>query len=509
MATDKMVQGILDRSREVLAAEQPDLLDALEPLMDAAEGGSGQARDIFMRAVAGPNGVDIKTLTKLLAGLASTSITGIRPVRTDSEKTIPEGEVKLPPDMIERTAIKRVWNGDFDLTKQTPAEIDIEIFKGIEYAKEERVDPDIPVTIGDEVMAELAERMGRFMIDALRAARTNGVEIAPPPTSEKYDEMLIKMIGFKPEVLEAWQSWTHWKSVMAYQFVGIIIYNVTYPKDPIERIERAIESRRKWYNALAMFDVEDADIERAIGNIYKRGGGHDDVRALGEYRRFVKPDDESLMENPAAAGLLGSAILALHKIDPSLDQERFIELLPHYAYPMTMESCLAMLARDNPGVNGFYLYKAQAVLMWHMEASTEQIDSLASMVRRTGRRFGELESFCRKMLGVRTVDLLEKIEGLARQGFYPEPLAIDIQETFPGEIEFDLDAMRNAADSPDGGTEIVGIVRETKAEAGEAEDEQEAAAAESADAAAAQAAKGAEQLTLGFAVMGTAIKPKV
>ena len=70
--------------------------------------------------------------------------------------------------------------------------------------------------------------------------------------------------------------------------------------------------------------------------------------------------------------------------------------------------------------------------------------------------------------------------------------------------------MRNAADNPDGGTEIEGIVRSAEADEVETdEDEEEAAAAESADAAAAQMAKGAEQLTLGLAVTATAIKPKV
>jgi len=502
-----MVEGILDRSREVLATERPDLLDALEPLMDAADAGNRHALDVFIRAVAGPGGVDERLLAKLLAGLVSASPTGLPPRRFDPKQITPVGDIKLPPDMTEMTALKRVVSEDFEFTKRTPAEIDVEVFKGIEYAKEARVNQEIPITTGDKVMMALAERVGRFTIDAFRAARENGVEIPPPPTSEAYDEILVKMVGFEPDVLAAWKSWTHWKSVLAYQFVGILTNDITYSRDPVERLERAIDSKDKWYEALAMFGLEDADIERAFARFYKNAGGYDDVRALGELRRFAKPEDESLMQNPAAAGQLGAAVMALHKADPSLGQDRFMELLPHYAYPMTMESCLAMLGRENPGFNGFYLFKARAILAWHMDPSTEQIDSLSSIVRQAGRKFKELDSFCRQMLGVRTLDLLDKIADLARQGYYPEPLALEIQDAFPRQVEFDLDAMRKAAEGAEGEAEFAGIARSPKAHGGE-EDGGAAAGVESADAAAAQSIKAAEQLALSFAVVATPVKTK-
>lgn len=187
-------------------------------------------------------------------------------------------------------------------------------------------------------------------------------------------------------------------------------------------------------------------MERAISRLHHPGrGGYDYQRAMAELRRFVRADDDSISEDPASSGLLASALLMLHAQDSDLEQDRFIELLPHYAYPMTVESIKAMFTRENRGMSDDMLYKAQTALMWHMEPSFEQVESIASLFTRGGNKFKALDSFCQKILNVTLGTLERKIVYLAEQGFFVDPLIEEIEEKFPGQLNVDREELRKLA----------------------------------------------------------------
>lgn len=495
----------------------------LAPLLSAAEDGIGFAAEILMEAVLRQGRVNYRRLRRLLKGFAlasdesavdvnhhepSVAATSATEFANSTIETVGHGDdFILPPYINEHHALKLISSSDLNMTGKTPTEILDGIFEGIEYARAQRSE-NKPFSILQLVSRGLAEKAGLVILGGLNES---GVKLPPPPHSEKYDQLLTKIVGFKPEVLDAWKSWDYWRISLAYQFAGIL-YDPEETKpshDLIERIEHATELKRIWYTSLAEFGVEDADIEKAVKK-YHRNGGFNDLRALAELRRFVKPDDEELMQNPHSAALLASAIIALHAQDYSLGEDKFLKLLPHYAYPMTIESVARMLKDDNPLVTLYMRRKAEASLIWHADTSDEKIEFMASRVRLGGFHYTDPDKFSRDTFGVPASDLREKVLNMAREGFFAEPLAFDIMEAFPGRIEFDLDAMRSAAKSTDDETKFGGITRSAKAAADDdVEDDEEAAAEESAEAAAEQTMKGAEQLTLGLSVLGTSGKIKV
>jgi hypothetical protein len=494
--------AIASNARRIIEAEGEKVLERLAPLLSLASDGFEMAADILRNAVVKPGRVRFDLLGKLMNDSPPTAairvdaphsaIDGdIQPTVYEWEGPTAEPDIVLPPYITEREALKRAAQSNLDLIKKTPAEVEEEIFRGMEYARVQLSEGE-PFPILDLVRRAMAERMGNLLIDGLSPPDRTSIEIPPQPSSEKYNETLVHVIGFKPEVLEEWQSWPYWKGTLAYQFAGILtmVWRIRNTRDPIDQIENAIEAKRQWYNALAIFDVDDADIEKAIGRIYG-GKGFEDLRAIAELRRFVKPNDESLMQNPHSAALLARAITMLHQLDTTIDEDRFMSALPAYAYPMTVEGALVMLRAENTRVDLSMRRRAQAILTWHMHPSQEQVESIESLVRGSGSKFRDLENFCRRMINVGADDLVQKVRSLNEEGLFVEPLVRDILQTFPGETEFR------------------GIMRSTGADDVEAdEDKKEAAAAESADAAAEQAAKGAEQLTLGLAVAATTIKPK-
>jgi hypothetical protein len=503
MKPNPVTRTIVENARRIIADEGDKVVERLAPLVSLAQDGFEFAVEILRQAVVKPGKVRADLLGKMANASAVSPKMRIDDPHSDfagevketiylHEETADEPEIVLPPYMTAHEAIKRARNDELELIKLTPVEVEEDVFRGMEYARVQRAESE-PFSILDLVRREMADRMGALLIEEFSSPSRTGIEIPPPPTSERYDEMLVNVVGFKPEVLKEWQSWPFWKGVLAYQFAGILtkVWRIRNARDPIAQLEAAVEAKGKWYEALSMFDIDDADIEKAILRLYG-DRGFDELRATAELRRFVKPNDESLMTNPHSAALLARGIIKLHDIDPILGEDRFMSVLPPYAYPMTVESALAMLGAENTRVDVFMRRRAQSILNWHRYPSDEQVESLASLIGGSASQFKDLEGFCRRMLGVGAEDLKQKLSTLSEEGFPVEPLAKDIMEIFPHEKGFE------------------GIVRDTKAGDAEADEDEAAleAAAKSADAAAAQSATSA-QLEIGLSALGASIKPKV
>lgn len=527
--------AIAENARRIIANESRKMQMRLAPLIGAAEDGFAIATEILNIAVLKPGRVHIERLKRLLEGYAlsdskpaasaSTADDAVEtpraaadaaagPAQYEQDEADEGHDFVFPPYMTENEALKRVNDPELDLIGRTPEDVLKDIFEGMEYARQQRSE-NKPFLILELANRELAERLGLVTLDGLRDARRNGIKVLPPPSSEKYDELLENIVGFKPETLDAWRSWEYWRIALAYQFAGILIGRRN-PKPPpgwIMSLERAIGSRAAWYESLSSEGVEDADIEKAIRRFY-RNGGFDDLRALAELRRFAKADDEELMQNPHSAGLMASAIKMLHAEAPSMNEDDFLRLLPHYAYPMTVESAAAMLKRENTFVDLTMRRKAEAFLMWHAHPSDAQSEFIASRVRQGGVGYEDLDRFCRDTFGVGAKDMEEKVWELARDGIYAEPLAQDLMEAFPGRIEFDLDALRDAAKSPPAPEEdeeepATGrIMRAPVDEGGETmKADAGGAGSKSADAVGQQAKNGNAQLALSAFITGA--KPKV
>jgi len=528
--TNPVTQAIAENARRLIASQGQKIAQRLAPLLSAAEDGVGMAAEILKRTVLGRGHINFELLRQMIEGesrASAPSVPDVEPARQAPPPNAPSGPVRyerdapsddsdivLPAYMTEHEALKRVRRPDLDITGRTPVEILEETFEGMEYARAQRSEKE-PFAIGELASRELAERAGRLVLEGLREARRNGIRVPPPPSSEKYDELLENIVGMKPQVLEAWKSWEYWRIALACQFAGLLVgrRNTRPPAGWSAKLERVIEGRRAWYQSLSSFGVEDADIEKAIKRIHGRGG-FDDLRALAELRRFAKPDDEGLMRNPHSALLLASAVIMLHAEAPEMDEDDFLRLLPHYAYPMTAEGALRMLREQNPVADRFMLQRARAMLTWHMHPSDEQVESISAFVRKGGAHFRELDAFTRDMLGVKVEDLLVRIGELASQGLAVEHLARDLMDAFPGQVKLDLEKLRKtskaqpAEEDEDveersyGGT-MMPVPEDgggMKADAAEAE-------SRSAEAAAGHTVNGGEQMALALPMTVTSIKP--
>ncbi len=533
--TNPVTSAIAENARRIIASQGQRIASRLAPLLSAAEDGVGMAAEILKRTVLGRGHINFGLLRQMLEGsspadassAATPSAPDIEPAQKDGEPEAPSGptgyELEAPPDeseiilpayMTEHEALKRARRPDLEIAGRTPVEILEEIFEGMEYARVQRSE-NKPLAIGELASRELADRAGKLVLEGLREARRNGIRVIPPPSSEKYDELLENIVGMKPPVLEAWKSWEYWRIALAHQFAGLLVgrRNTRPPAGWSAKLERAIESRRAWYQSLSSFGVEDADIESAIRRIHGRSG-FDDLRALAELRRFARPDDEDLMKNPHSATLLASAIIMLHAEAPRMDEDDFLRLLPHYAYPMTAEGALRMLGEQNPVADSFMLQRARAMLTWHMHPSDGQVESISAFVRKGGAHFRELDKFTRDILGVRSEDLLVRIGELASEGFAVEYLARDLMDAFPGQVEIDLEKLRHAskADSAEeddvgDGPSYGGVIGPVPEDGGGTMKADTAAAeTKSAEAAAGNTVSGG-QMALALPIIGTSFKP--
>lgn len=470
------------------------LLEQLAPLLDAAEQGDAAARDIFVKSVSQDGVVNYGQLLAVLAGFASKVHTGIDPTPPKAKTLPPRGEVKLPPHITRKQALKLA--DEIDFLRMMPADAEEAIFNEMPYARDERSDAR-SVRIIDEVRMHLAVRTGRALIKASDNVLEMGGNPVPPPAGDTYDDYcaaVMRLVDMEMDTLEAWLTWPHWKSVLAYQFVNLLmnVREIGHSHSNAKRMEDAIEFKSRWYRALGINGVEDADLVRAVNTLYDDTRTDHGIKAMAELARYVKPDDDSLREHPSAPRLLASAIAMVHHAAPFLRESRFLKLLPPYIYPMTVEGALELLSPDARRGEASTLFQAQAMLMMHTIPSQEQLGALARLVQEAGENFETFEDFCRSMLGFTPDQLSQKIADLEATGFHADEATNEIDRVFPGALP-----ARNPF-----GEQVRGDLEH--AEAG-------ATISEDGSAAAAGAADASGQLALGaaatVAVAGAGIKP--
>lgn len=446
--TETVPTDVIARARAAFA-QDPDLLQQLTPLLNAADGGDQAARDIFAKSVGQSGSVDYGQLLRLLAGFASRAHTGIDPTPPRAKTLQQRADVLLPPHVTLRSALKRAEQ--LDLLSMMPADAEAKIFDGMEYARDERVEGSAASNI-EKVRTAMAERVGKSIVKAFREARELGAAPLPPPagdTSDDYGAGLVRLMGLDAKTFDAWTIWPNWRSALACQFIDLLMNVREAGTSPnlAERMEQAIAFKRHWYIALGLHGLEDADLMQAVNTLYPDTRSDMGLQALAELARFVKPDDDSLMRHPSSARLLASAIVMLHGMAPFLEEDRFLRLLPPFAYPMTMEGAMEMLQPRGRRGNRSALFKAQSILMWHTPPSQEQATRLLQLVKEAGGKFKGLDHFSQGMLNVTPSDMARKIAEFEGDGVSVTELVGAIEDRFPHQLAIDNAGAAAAGDA--------------------------------------------------------------
>ena len=388
---------------------------------------------ILQRATIDPDSFTANTLDKLLAQPAVAHSRGVSRFSDHGVRRLSAGLHDL------------AWRYDL---RELPSLDGIERMISDEIARATE-DPvlSIPSNAREQILDILGTRLGVHLFDRSRIDRSHA-PLSLLPSSPDFTEYVRRHFLRSEEVVDSWRGSILWLRMATVLFAGMLPYsNGTSAEtnwDTVERIEESVEYKRRWFDELMALGVRMEDIERGLHSQVHYDMSIDIwITAVAELKRFAPsklPDrlhDRWFSLNNKRIDLLKRRIRELHRIDPWLEEDRFIPLLP----PLAGESARHIInsiwgdLADSLGSTSLQLYpKTISLVYWHMKPSEQFARYLSRLFNAEAKSSHTFYAFCDEHFGIKAERFWDKLEQLDEAGVDISGVISEFEKNFPAAV---------------------------------------------------------------------------